>query len=107
MDSEQEQEHSMEEEQEAEEEEVEEQEEEQEVEEEEEEEEEKALWAETEALLHTVSALQEEAKRRTEGLLHTPSNWVKTCYLASLEDLEKTGEVTFGQHLLQRLRNNN
>jgi hypothetical protein len=70
-------------------------------------EEEEALWAETEALLHTVSALQEEARRRTEGLLHTPSNWVKTCYLASLEDLEKTGEVTFGQHLLQRLRNNN
>ena len=97
-------EHFMEEEEEEEVEEAEEEDEAEEVEEAEEE----ALWSETETLLHTISMLQEEAIRRTEGvLLRIQSNWVKECYLASLEDLEKTGEVTFGQHLLRRYRNNN
>jgi hypothetical protein len=88
-----------------EEEEKEEEEEEEEQVEEQEEEEEEALWAETEAIFHTVSALQEQATQRMNALLlRLSTNWVTTCHEASLEDVKRTGEVTFGQRLLQKLK---
>jgi len=62
------------------------------------------LLSETEALLATVAMLQEEAARRTEALRVVGSyDWITECHEASMIELERTGEVTFGQHLLRRL----
>lgn len=68
-------------------------------------------WAEVEQDLYRLCALHTEASQRMEalrmvlaledaGLIPT----IQACHEASLEELERTGEVTFGARLLVALQ---
>lgn len=67
-------------------------------------------WAQIEEDLRQLCTLQTEASRRMEALQVTLSLQqagmipiIQSCHEASLEELEQTGEVTFGARLLQVL----
>lgn len=68
-------------------------------------------WAEVEQDLHRLCALHTEASERMEALRRMlvledagriPT--IQLCHEASLEELERTGEVTFGTRLLAALQ---
>lgn len=67
-------------------------------------------WAEVEQNLHRLCALQTEASQRMEALRMTLAleegliPVIQSCHEASLEELEQTGEVTFGARLLKSLQ---
>ena len=69
-------------------------------------------WTQVEEDLHIVSKLQEEAYERLTVLISRIScesyessqivlSMIQSCHEKSMEELENTGEVTFGQMLLQ------
>ena len=71
-------------------------------------------WAQVEEDLHRLCALQTDASRRMEALRVALSfadvglipliPMIQESHEASLEELESTGEVTFGARLLMELR---
>lgn len=68
-------------------------------------------WAQVEEDLHRLCALQTDASRRMEALRVALSfadvgliPLIQESHEASLEELESTGEVTFGARLLMELR---
>ena len=70
-----------------------------------------ADWAEVEQDLHRLYALHTEATQRMEALRMTLAledagliPTIQSCHEASLEELERTGEVTFGARLLAALQ---
>lgn len=66
-----------------------------------------SLWEETEQLLQSILLLHEEATRRMQGLQGMVSrvqkDWIHICHEESLVDVKKTGQVSFGERLLQKL----
>ena len=74
-------------------------------------------WTQVEEDLHMVSTLQAEAYERLTVLTsrisyesYEPSqavlSMIQSCHEKSMGELEKTGEVTFGQMLLQEYKMN-
>ena len=71
-------------------------------------------WTQVEEDLHMVSTLQAEAYERltvlTSRISYEPSqavlSMIQSCHEKSMGELEKTGEVTFGQMLLQGYKMN-
>lgn len=68
-------------------------------------------WAQVEEDLHRLCALQTEASHRMEALRMAlaleESGWIPTihaCHVASMDELEQTGEVTFGARLLEAVK---
>jgi hypothetical protein len=74
-------------------------------------------WTQVEEDLHIVSKLQAEAYERLTVLTSRISyesyesydavlSMIQSCHEKSMEELENTGEVTFGQRLLQEYKMN-